>query len=93
MGRWSRVEVRLHTIFTLEHVSLSLSPPAPAKIVCFIQYLTPRSGLKKPGTAVFKDQLRDVWISYRMNESLSRVFNIGSQNKVNCFFVFCFKSD
>ena len=63
MGRWSRVEVRLHTIFTLEHVSLSLSPPAPAKIVCFIQYLSPRSGLKKPGTAEFKDQLRDVWIS------------------------------
>ena len=26
-----------------------------------------------------------------MNESLSRVFNIGSQNKVNCFvFVFFF---
>ena len=25
---------------------------------------------------------------YRMNESLSRVFNIGSQNKVNCFFAF-----
>ena len=27
---------------------------------------------------------------YRMNESLSRVFNIGSQNKVNCFFFFYF---
>ena len=25
---------------------------------------------------------------YRMNESLSRVFNIGSQNKVNCFVFF-----